>query len=319
MKLKLKVYRGFASDQKLHVSGHVFKKKDPSSFNLERGRLRNAYSMWRTFTIKTIPEVQVTLNFKGFKLDAKTNVNGYFEFKSDHNLSLSAGWHEFRVDIVKGEERISAKGELLKATAGYGIISDIDDTFLVSHSSSIFKKIYILLTKNINRRKFFHGVVKHYQELARIDDPKTQPALFFYVSSSEWNLYNFIEKFTMLHGFPKAVLFLKTIKSGIFDLLASGGGSHQHKHERIDYILNFYPERQFILLGDDSQQDPVIYNDIAKLYPKQLLAVYIRQLNRLPKLNVKELLEEVNHIGIPVCYFKDSDTAIKHSKKHGLV
>jgi hypothetical protein len=32
---------------------------------------------------------------------------------------------------------------------------------------------------------------------------------FFYVSSSEWNLYRFITKFTEIHKLPKAVLLLK--------------------------------------------------------------------------------------------------------------
>ncbi|BAO56142.1 App1 family protein [Nonlabens marinus] len=319
MKLKLKIYRGFASDKKLYISGHVFKKNDPSYYSVESGWFKSIYYMWRTFSIKTIENIDLTLQFKGLESTAVSNENGFFKFELSHDLDIPDGWHGFTVSLNHFNKSIEATGELVKAAPGPGIISDIDDTFLISHSSSILRKIYILLTRNINRRKFFVGVLKHYQLLAQVERPVSQPALFFYVSSSEWNLYNFIEKFTILHGFPKAVLFLKTIKSGIFDLLSSGGGNHQHKQDRIEFILNFYPERQFILLGDDTQQDPFIYTYIAEHFPNQLLAVYIRQVSTDPKSQVSDTLRIVEQNGVPVCYFKNSSVAMKHSKDIGLV
>jgi phosphatidate phosphatase APP1 len=57
--------------------------------------------------------------------------------------------------------------ELLKPyESKVGIISDIDDTFLISHSNNFFKKLYVMLLKNINKRKIFDDVVKHYQHLS---------------------------------------------------------------------------------------------------------------------------------------------------------
>ncbi|SCY27969.1 Uncharacterized conserved protein [Nonlabens sp. Hel1_33_55] len=316
MKLKLKVYRGFASDHRLYISGHVFKKTDPSNFNLENSWLRYAYYMWRTFSIKTLPGVAVNLKFRDLQETVVTDENGFFKFELEHELQIESGWHELTCTVVKDSDQVMEKGSLLKAASGYGIISDIDDTFLVSHSSSILKKIYILLTRNINKRKIFHDVVQHYRELAHVDRPELQPALFFYVSSSEWNLYNFIEKFTILHQFPKAVFFLKSIKSGVFDLLASGGGNHDHKLHRIQEILEFYPDRFFVLLGDDTQQDPFIYRDITKQFPNRILAVYLRQVGGSPKSNVESLLSEITSKGVPNCYFENSATAREHSKVH---
>ncbi|KQC32089.1 hypothetical protein AAU57_01180 [Nonlabens sp. YIK11] len=316
MKLKLKVYRGFVNEKRLYTSGHVFKKTDPSSFNLEHSWLRYAYYMWRTFSIKTLSGISVTLEFNGITQTVETDENGFYFFNLEHQLDIDAGWHEVSVTVNMGSKKMVSKGSLLKAAPGYGIISDIDDTFLVSHSGNIFKKIYILLTRNINKRNFFKGVVQHYRELAHIDKPDLQPALFFYVSSSEWNLYNFIEKFTILHQFPKAVFFLKSIKSGVFDLLASGGGNHDHKLHRIKDILEFYPDRSFVLLGDDTQQDPYIYNEVFKEHPKRILAVYIRQVSKLKKAKVSSLLDEITAAGTPVCYFENSAEARQHSKTY---
>jgi phosphatidate phosphatase APP1 len=41
--------------------------------------------------------------------------------------------------------------------------------------------------------------------------------LFFFVSSSEWNLYRFLVLFTEIHKLPKAVLLLKDIKTSLLN------------------------------------------------------------------------------------------------------
>ena len=169
-----------------------------------------------------------------------------------------------------------------------------------------------------HRRKIFDGVISHYRLLAQENQPTAQPALFFYVSSSEWNLYNFIVQFARLHQLPEAVLFLKTIKNGVADLLSSGGGNHQHKKHKIEFILQFYRNRSFILLGDDTQQDPFIYTAIVQDFPDRIAAVYIRQVASLKKPEVTATLEKISDLKIPVCYFKDSADAMHHTMDYQL-
>ena len=94
---------------------------------------------------------------------------------------------------------------------------------------------------------------------------------FFYVSSSEWNLYDFIVQFTKLQNLPKAVIKLKDIKTGISDFLTTGGGNHDHKFVKIKDIISFYPKQQYVLLGDDSQHDAYIYERICKIFPLKSL------------------------------------------------
>src|SRR5690606_25075411 len=105
----------------------------------------------------------------------------------------------------------------------FGFISDIDDTFLVSHTRNAFKKLYILLFRNVNDRKIFESAVPHYQALSTAGRSQGEERnAFFYVSSSEWNLYRFIVDFTKLHELPRAVLLLKDIKTSLFDFFVSG-------------------------------------------------------------------------------------------------
>ena len=201
-----------------------------------------------------------------------------------------------------------------------GIISDIDDTFLVSYTLNPLRKLYNLLFKNVNRRKIFEDVTVHYQALSQSGrDGHQELNTFFYVSSSEWNLYRFIVKFTEIHQLPKAVLLLKDIKTSLSQFFWSGRGGHNHKFEKIKHILEFYPGLQYVLLGDDSQQDPLLYESICKIFPVTVKAVYIRQTGIHKKNNIIAVLKNIESLDVSVCYFKNSTQAIEHSKSIGII
>ncbi|MDT7827772.1 App1 family protein [Pricia sp. S334] len=321
MKVRLKLYRGYANEQEIILSGHVFSKNAPDRFNLEGRKLRHAYAVLRMFTIKTLGNVSVNLQFGDLISSTKTMEDGYFRFALPYSESLKSGWHSFTVSAEINGTYVEEKGEFIKPYPGeYGLISDIDDTFLVSHSSNFFLKLYVLLTRNVNKRKIFEGVVQHYRMLSVAGrTEKNKHNAFFYVSSSEWNLYNFIDRFAQLHDLPKAVLKLKRIKTGLGDFLFTGGGSHDHKFYKIKHLLEFYPELKFVLLGDDSQKDPYIYERIVKMFPAGIEAVYIRCTKSSRKSKVTQVLENILSMDVKVCYFKDSSEAMAHSKEIGII
>jgi hypothetical protein len=45
-------------------------------------------------------------------------------------------------------------------------------------------------------------------------------------------------------------------------------------------MLDLYSDLPFILIGDSGQEDPEIYYELVGLYPKRILAVYIRNVSR---------------------------------------
>jgi len=315
MALALKIYRGYANERKIMVFGHVFEKDAPDVFKLDKKWYKHAWQVLRIFRIKTESNASVVFKFRNLEVKTKTLDDGHFRMMIPYEDDIEPGWHNFKVEVIDDESRQEEVGEFVKPYPGeYGVISDIDDTFLVSHSGNIFKKLYVMLTRNVNKRKVFDNVVEHYRLLNQLGrKERSKNNAFFYVSSSEWNLYNFIIQFTEIHQFPKAVLKLKEIKSGLRDFLNTGGGDHNHKFFKIRHIVEFYPELHFILLGDDSQQDPYIYRDISKIFPQNISTIYIRQTQKRKKEKVKQILLEMNMSGFKTCYFKDSSEAMKHS------
>jgi len=321
MKPILKLYRGYANEQELIVFGHVFRANTAGSYEFEKKRFKNAKSIIRMFRIKTIPNADVYLEHNGIKIHTKALDDGYFKFCIPLKAEFNYGWTDYYVSIFYNGEEICEKGTFIRPHEGnFGFISDIDDTFLVSHTRNAFKKLYILLWKNINDRKIFEDVVPHYQALSTAGrNKKEERNAFFYVSSSEWNLYSFIEKFTRIHELPRAVLLLKDIKTSLMDFFVTGRGNHNHKFDKIKHILEFYPHLQYTLLGDDSQHDPFLYEDICKIFPITVKAVYIRQTGQRKKPKAIAATDNMAAMGVEVCYFKDSKEAIAHSKRIGLI
>jgi phosphatidate phosphatase APP1 len=319
MKPILQLYRGYANEQELIVMGHVVKRL--YDYDYQKKNFKNATSIINQFRIKTIKNYDVYLKFGNQQIHSKTLDDGYFKFCIPIEKEFDFGWMEFEVSIKHKSEMITATGSFIRPHEGnLGIISDIDDTFLISHTRNVFRKIYILLFKNVNDRKVFEGVVPHYQALSSAGrNNKDEQNAFFYVSSSEWNLYNFIVKFTKIHQLPRAVILLKDIKRGVTDFFMSGRGNHNHKFDKIKHVLEFYPNLKYVLLGDDSQHDPFLYEQICKIFPVTVKAVYIRQTGKYKKEKTKAVLKNLEDLDVSVCYFKESSQAIMHSKSIGII
>ena len=321
MKPILKLYRGYANEQELIVMGHVFKPTTTEEYNFQKKDFKNAKSIIKLFRIKTQANADVYLEHNNSKIHTKTLNDGYFKFCVPLDQNNNYGWIDFKVSIVYKNKTITSKESYVRPHKGnLGIISDIDDTFLVSHTKNPLKKLYILLFKNIEKRKIYEDVVSHYQALSTARrENKEEFNAFFYVSSSEWNLYHFITKFTKIHDLPKAVLLLKDIKTSLKDFLWTGRGSHNHKFEKIKHLLEFYPNLEYVLLGDDSQQDVYLYESISKIFPVTVKAVYIRQTGSNKKEKVITVLKNLESLKVSICYFKDSIEAIEHSKSIGII
>ena len=317
----LKLYRGYANEEELIVMGHVFKPTRRRDYDFEKKKFKNASSIISLFRTKTQANADVYLNHNNTIVHTKTLIDGYFKFCIPVDQNVGHGWIDYEVSINYGKEAIVAKESYIRPKKeNLGIISDIDDTFLVSYTENPLKKLYHLLFRNVNSRKVFEDVVPHYQALSnsgrRTDGEQNA---FFYVSSSEWNLYRFIVKFTEIHQLPKAVLLLKDIKSSLVDFFRTGRGGHNHKFEKIKHILEFYPNLKYVLMGDDSQHDPFLYEAICKIFPVNVKAVYIRKTGSQEKENVLKALKNLESLNVSICYFSNSSEAIAHSKSIGLI
>ena len=311
-------YRGFGNHYFLHIQGHVFRSIYLNSERNKRNIFNNALKMLKRFMVKTMSKARLKLTINGQEHFTTSDESGHFQFNVP-NPGLDVGWHTFSVELLLDDDAIDEpivvrEEVLIPHKTEYAYISDIDDTFLISRSSDFFKKLYLLLTKDENTRKPFVGVVEHYQRLQRGVDASL-PNPFFYVSSSEWNLYDFIVDFCELNALPKGIFLLRDLKTKINDFLHPEGNDHQHKLKKITKILDTFPQIQFVLLGDNSQQDPDIYYQIAHKYPDQIKAIYIRDIKKKRENKVRSIGEQLKREDIDVILFNNSQVALAHSEE----
>ncbi len=282
--------------------------------------IHNTLALLRLFMVKPYHGVDLQMEWEGQSFFTTTDKDGFFKFDWKDNPPLPQGWQEVTIKGRRHNRIIAeSKGSIyIPFDTQYGMISDIDDTFLISHSANMRKRLFVLFTQNARSRKPFEGSVKHYQLLAASNTTPEAPNPFFFVSSSEWNLYDYIHEFTLVNGIPRGVFLLNQLKT-FSQLLKTGQNNHQTKFTRIVRILETYPKQRFILLGDSSQHDPYIYEAIVKHFPKRIHAVYIRDVYKKNRQKAVDVLHTIESAGVPCCFFEHSSEAILHSKKIGLI
>ena len=320
-KLTVKLYYGYGHEHQLTIFGHVLSFGPAVRRNFSSHFLINMFALTRLFIVKPVNCAKVKLTWREQVIISETGTDGFFRLNWRSNTPVSFGWHEVTVDLLGEDESVTTAASgfvFVPHITQYAFISDIDDTFLQSHSASPFKKLYVLFTNNARSRKPFEGVVKHYRLLALAQTKETEPNPFFYVSSSEWNLYEYIAEFIRANGLPKGVLLLNQLKL-FAQLFKTGGNNHATKFNRIVRILEAFPNQQFILLGDSSQQDPHIYAAVIQHFPNRIKAVYIRDIRKKTEQTVQDVLLKLEADGVPCCFFKHSNEAIEHSRKIGLI
>jgi len=317
----VKVYHGYGHTQNLVVYGHVFKWKAKTNQIYSNNLFVNIIHLLRLFILRPYPFVQIRLQFFEQTVYNKTEKDGFFRFEWKADQNIAAGWHYVKVEALSENGEVLSTGEgkvYVPHITQYAFISDVDDTVMVSHSATIGRRLRELFIKNPHTRKTFPDAASHYLQLALSHTTKDQPNPFFYVSSSEWNLYDYLVETFQFNKLPNGTFLLNQVKHWK-DLIKTGKTGHEGKLLRVMRILDAFPNQKFIFLGDNSQKDPAIYWTIAEKYPQNIEAVYIRNIRAEKEAETRLLLQKIESKNIKTCLFKDSSEAIKHSKSIGLI
>lgn len=317
--ITVKVYRGFGHAHKLHVFGHVLS-ISAAQRPYRNSVIRNIRMLIGLFLVKPVADKQVTLRWGNQVINGVTGKDGFFHLEWSSVTSVPAGEHAVTVVCCDNNEQI-AQGEasvIVPHITQLAVISDIDDTFLVSYSATRLKRLVTLFGSNARTRKAFDNVAVHYHQLQYAYGNGNNPNPFFYVSSSEWNLYNYLVEFLQVQKMPEGILLLNQLKRWN-ELWKTGKTRHQGKFARIVRVMEAFPEQSFVLMGDNSQQDPAIYAAVAAHFPNRIKAVYIRAVVKKRKAATDALLAPLQKAGIPCCLFTESKKAIEHSREIGLI
>jgi phosphatidate phosphatase APP1 len=218
---------------------------------------------------------------------------------------------------VTERDETTSTGKVLVPPDGaqFGVISDIDDTILQSSATDLFRMARLTFFNNAYTRTPFPKVSAFYRALER-GAGGAGPNPIFYVSSSAWNLYDLLDDFLRVHDIPEGPILLRDLGLDSEKLIASG---HDHKLEKIDEILSFYPRLAFLLIGDSGQRDPWIYREAVRRHPGRILAVYIRDVSSRRRDEIAAIANELAEEKVDMLLVQDAEAAARHAAANGLI
>ena len=243
------------------------------------------YTIIRAFSreIKFLP-VQCVVSDVTYNV--MTDDEGYFEiFENIEEQNLCAAIIEISANYKRRSNKIDATLDDLSSDVPVGIISDIDDTIMVTGVKSFFKIKVILNTLFLNpfRRKPIEAAADAFYLLSNHVNGKG-PVI--YLSNSPWNLFIYLKTFLEFNGFPEGTLILRDMG---WQLLRSKTIEQRNKFIEVEKLLIAFSDTNFILIGDTGELDFDIYKEIEKKYPERIEQII---LNKAGNRKKEKMLQE---------------------------
>lgn len=225
---------------------------------------------WRQFFTTQVGFLPVTVELGNRKIATRTDRSGYIDLLvEDHGLA--PGWHEARITPLAGEP-VDAPVMIVSPEAETGLVSDIDDTIVITWLPRAMLAAWNSFVLHTNTRQPVPGMAEFYRELLR----PTPSAPVFYLSTGAWNVYSTMLNFLHANKLPIGPMLLTDWGPTPTGLFRSG---QEHKKTQLRNLLIMFPNIQWFLVGDDGQHDPLIYDDLAREYPHRVRGIALRTLN----------------------------------------
>ncbi|WP_418969149.1 App1 family protein [Alloscardovia omnicolens] len=233
----------------------------------------------------------------------KSDSHGYLDLLAPRDMT--PGMHTITY-AVGNRPAVSSPLFISPDGSPVGIISDVDDTIMVSQVPQMARAAMKFLFVNPRNRTTVPGMSVFYNKIADL----FPDAPFFYLSTSPWNVEGTIRELIRTHGFPQGPILLRDIDPRPKTFIPTGV---QHKLEFVQQLMSDFPNMKFILLGDDGQQDPITYARLTRLYPGRILAIGIRQLRHDEK-DLQSMLTATStpDVDVPV-FYGQSGVSLMHT------
>lgn len=235
-----------------------------------RKTFRTLLKLYRT---RAYSNQRVVLVFSQGRLEAETNRHGAFYVRAAQSdiagrlesILLKSGEEVRMVDGLYSTDIHRVEGDTI-------LISDIDDTLVHSFIRDKLLKLRTLMFTTMEKRKAVTGMQK------LMNGFTAKGAIPIYLSNSEQNLYPLIYRFLKHNDFPRGPLFLKQMRK-LWDVVINVKipPKNTHKVTTLEELIGLFPDKKFILMGDNTQQDVPIYLAAAERFGANIQYIIIRR------------------------------------------
>lgn len=227
---------------------------------------------WRAFISTPDAGVPVKITVGGAVTMARADRGGYVE-QVITGHGLQPGTHTVTFECPGGATA-TADVHVAHPEATVGMVSDIDDTAISTHLPRPLIAAWNTFVLTGQARDVVPGMADAYRALLA----EHPGAPVFYLSTGAWNTQPFLLRFLRRHEFPEGTLLLTDWGPTNTGWFRSG---REHKRRHLARLAEEFPEVRWVLVGDDGQHDPAIYDEFASEHPDRVAAIAIRQLTAL--------------------------------------
>ncbi|MCB2080306.1 MAG: DUF2183 domain-containing protein [Novosphingobium sp.] len=309
---RVRPYFGYRNQTRLVLSLRALRGAHPN-WDGKSSTFAKLKTMLSHFASREVPDLSVTIETGAGERQtqravATTDHEGFIHFDlplgHDCPLPERSSWETV---VLRWQSRDGAQEETGYVLAPgrdqrLGVISDIDDTILETGAHDLRRNWRRVLAQMPGDRLPVPGAAQFYARLGGGSAGARMPAThrpFFYVSSSPWNLFDYLIAFQTAHGLPHGPMLLRDWGFNRATLGASGHGAH--KTAAIGSILDFYGNTRFALIGDSTQADAIAYADAVAAHPDRVAGVLIRKAPGAP-IDATEMaaLDAIEAAGVPL-------------------
>lgn len=274
---------------------------------------------WRHFVSAKVGGVPVTVDVGGERHVVETGRGGYIDVVLP--ARLAPGWTQATLSITDAPV-VQAPLRVVGPDERLGVISDIDDTVLVTALPRPLLAFWNTFVRRAESRKPVPGMAEFYRTVCASDPG----AFVVYVSTGAWNVAPALRRFLHSRGFPDGPLLLTDWGPTPDGWFRSG---QDHKRSTLRRLVDELPQLRWVLVGDDGQHDPQLYDEIAWARPKEVRLVAIRQLAAaeqvlthglpVPLASTREASGRPPDAGVPWVRGDDGHSLVVELRRAGLL
>ncbi len=236
--------------------------------NRKRGRPEKVRG-WRSFATLPAKHVQVDIESGGERHETRTDRSGFVD--TIVPVDLPPGWGAVRIRVPEAEP-VQAPVRILDPRVRFGVISDVDDTVMVTTLPRPLLAAWNTFVLDEHARAAVPGMAVLYERLVTAHPG----APVFYLSTGAWNVAPTLTRFLSRHLYPGGPLLLTDWGPTADRWFRSG---REHKRATLTRLATEFPDVRWLLVGDDGQHDQEIYREFAVSHPDNVAGIAIRRLS----------------------------------------
>ena len=167
---------------------------------------------------------------------------------------------------------VEATVHVADPAARTGIVCDVDDTALVTGLAHPLRAAWQTMSRAFAQRVPVEGMADllsaAHAQLGGTGTPVV------YLSNGPWNFNGPLVRFLARCGFPAGPLLLTQWSPTDQGFFRDG---RAHKRRSLRRLHADLPDVRWLLVGDDGEHDPAIYEEFAREHPDHVVAVALRQ------------------------------------------